>query len=235
MTAKAILDELKPLGRDGYKKILFNHGVKEPCFGVKIEDLKKIQKRIKKDYRLALDLYDTGNYDAMYLAGMIADDAQMTKKDLQRWVKNAYGGSLCGTTVSTVAAGSPHGWELALEWIESKDKCVATTGWATLCHIVSITPDEELDLTELKRLLQRVQKTIHQSPDDVRYTMNSFIIAVGSYVRSLTDTALQIAEHVGAVTADLGNNACEIPFAPDYIRKVQARGDIGKKRKSAKC
>jgi hypothetical protein len=27
---------------------------------VKIGDLKKIQKRIKKDYRLALDLYDTG-------------------------------------------------------------------------------------------------------------------------------------------------------------------------------
>ena len=63
MTAKAILEEIKPLGRDSYKKVLFNHGVKEPCFGVKIEDLKKIQKRIKKDYRLALDLYDTGIYD----------------------------------------------------------------------------------------------------------------------------------------------------------------------------
>ena len=75
MTAKAILEEIKPLGRDNYKKVLLNHGVKDPCFGVKIEDLKKIQKRIKKDYRLALDLYDTGIYDAMYLAGLIADDA----------------------------------------------------------------------------------------------------------------------------------------------------------------
>jgi 3-methyladenine DNA glycosylase AlkD len=235
MTAKAILEELKPLGRDNYKKILFNHGVKEPCFGVKIEDLKKIQKRIKKDYQLALDLYDTGNYDAMYLAGMIADDAQMTKKDLRRWVGKAYGGALCGTTVSTVAAGSPHGWQLALEWIESQDECVSTTGWATLSHIISIKPDEELDLSELKRLLHRVQKTIHQSPDDVRYAMNSFIIAVGSYVRSLIEIALQIGEKVGPVTADLGDNACQVPFAPDYIRKVQARGTIGKKRKSAKC
>jgi hypothetical protein len=48
MTAKAILEEIKSLGSDSYKKILFNHGVKEPCFGVKIGDLKKIQKRIKK-------------------------------------------------------------------------------------------------------------------------------------------------------------------------------------------
>ena len=34
------------------------------------------QKRIKMDYQLALDLYETGNYDAMYLAGLIADDAR---------------------------------------------------------------------------------------------------------------------------------------------------------------
>src|SRR5688572_19682801 len=114
MTAKAILDELKPLGTASYKKILFNHCVKEPCFGVKIEDLKKIQKRVKKDYRLALELYDTGVYDAMYLAGLIADDAQMTKRDLERWVKKCGNGALSGTTVPSVACGSPHGRELAL-------------------------------------------------------------------------------------------------------------------------
>jgi hypothetical protein len=48
---------------------------------VKVEELKKIQKQIKKDYQLALDLYDTGVYDAMYLAGLIADDLKMSKKD----------------------------------------------------------------------------------------------------------------------------------------------------------
>lgn len=39
----------------------------------------------------------------------------------------------------------------------------------------------------------------------------------------------------GPVTADLGNNQCQMPFAPDYIRKVQKRGAIGKKRKTVKC
>src|SRR6266567_3062445 len=99
MTAKAILDEIQPLGRDSYKKVPLNHGVTEPCFGVTVEELKKIQKRIKKDYRLALDLYDTGVYDAMYLAGLIADDARMTPEDLQRWVENATSDALCGYTV----------------------------------------------------------------------------------------------------------------------------------------
>ena len=233
MTAKDIIDEIRPLGSDSYKKILFNHGVKEPCLGVKIGDLKKIQKRIKKSYQLALDLYDTGVYDAMYLAGMIADDARMTKKDLQRWADRAYGAAL-STTVSSVAAGSPIGYEVAMEWIESKKDCVAAAGWSTLSDIVSTQDDAELDVAELKRLLQRVQKTIHQAPDAVRYTMNSFVICVGSYVRALTDLALEIAGKIGTVEVDMGNTACEVPFAPDYIRKVQKRGTIGKKRKSAK-
>ena len=121
MTAQEIIKEIRPLGSDSYKKILLNHGVKEPCLGVKIGDLKKIQKRIKKDYQLALDLYDTGVYDAMYLAGMIADDVRMTKRDLQRWADKAYGAAL-GTAVSSVAAGSSVGYELAMEWIESKKR-----------------------------------------------------------------------------------------------------------------
>ena len=82
MTANQILQELKPLGRENYKRMMVkNYGIQEPYFGVAISELKKIQKRIKKDYQLALDLFDTGNYDAMYLAGLIADDARMTRKE----------------------------------------------------------------------------------------------------------------------------------------------------------
>ena len=235
MTAKQILAELKPLGNDSYKKVMLNHGVKEPLFGVKIGDLQKIRKRIKKDYQLALDLYDTGNYDAMYLAGLIADDAQMTQKDLQRWLANAAHPPLASSTVPWVAAGSPHGWDLALEWIDSKKPLKASAGWATLASLVSIKPDAELDLPKLKQLLDRVRKSIHQAPNNVRYQMNFFVIAVGSYVRSLTDAAIETAEKIGPVTVDMGNTACHVPFAPDYIGKVQQRGTIGKKRKMAKC
>ncbi len=235
MTAKEILAELKPLGNDGYKKVIFNHGVKEPCFGVKIGDLQKIVKRVGSDYRLALELYDTGVYDAMYLAGLIADDDQMTKKDLQRWVAKAYCKPLYGATVPWVAAGSPQGWELAIEWIDSKTALVAAAGWATLSSLVSIKADADLDLAELKQLLQRVQKTIHQAPNEVRSQMNAFVIAVGTYVQPLSVPALQAGEKIGPVTVDVGNTACQVPFAPDYIRKAEKRGAVGKKRKTAKC
>ena len=235
MTANDILDELKPLGSDSYKKILFRYGIQEPVFGVKIEHLKKIQKRVKKDYQLALDLYDTGVYDAMYLAGLIADDQKMTKKDLRKWAKNGNSASLCGFTVAWVAAESNHGRELALEWIDSENENVASAGWATLAGIVALEDDADLDLAELKRLLTRAQKTIHNEKNHVRYVMNSFVIAVGSYVKPLSDLAIQTAKKIGAVTVDMGDTACKVPSAAEYIKKIEKRGAIGKKRKTVKC
>ena len=90
MNAQAIQDEIKPLGSESYKRVVMKHGVAEPCYGVKIGDLQKIIKRVKKDYQLALDLYEMGIYDAMYLVGLIADDAKMTKKNLKDWLAKAY-------------------------------------------------------------------------------------------------------------------------------------------------
>ena len=218
MNAAETVKQLESLGTEGYCKVLFNHGVREPVFGVKIEELKKIQKRIKSDYRLALELYDTGIYDAQYLAGLVVDPAEMTKKDLRHWLAAANCATICGNTVASAAADSPHGRELALEWIDSKDENTTQTGWATLARLVS-----DLDVPELKRLLRRVEQTIHKQPNHARYTMNGFVIAVGSYVPALADLAIQTAERIGKVTVDMGDTACKVPYAPDYIRKVQKR------------
>ena len=197
--------------------------------------MKKIQKRIKKDYQLALDLYDTGNYDAMYLAGLVADDARMTRKDLNRWVKKANGGALASATVPWVAAGSNHGYEIALEWIESENENVAAAGWATLSSLVAMKDDDDLDSSGLKQLLQRAQQTIHQQPNSVRSAMNGFLIALGTYVQGLSDLAAQAAAKVGPVSVDMGNTACEVPDALERIQKAREKGEIGKKRKTVKC
>lgn len=235
-SANEILNELRAMGSESIKRMLMkNHGVREPCFGVKIGDMQKIRKRIKQDHDLALALYATGNYDAMYLAGYLTDDSRMTKTDLQQWAEAAYGAGLPGTTVPWVASGGPLGREMALRWIDSKQPHVAVAGWSTLACWVALRDDAELDLAELERLMNFVKDAIHAAPDRVKYAMNGFLISVGSYVKPLTDLAIEAAEQIGPVEADLGDNSCEFFFAPDYIRKVQARGTIGKKRKTMRC
>lgn len=235
MTAQEIVSRLEPLGTEGYRRILRNHGVADPMFGVKIEELKKIEKAVKKNYQLSLELFDTGIYDIMYLAGLIADESKMTKDDLRDWLAKATCASRAEFAVAWVAADTPHGWDLGLEWIESPEEKTVVVGWGTLSSWVSVKPDSEVDIPALRRLLERVRSTIHQQPDAVRLKMNGFVIALGCYVPELMDEALRAGEQIGKVTADMGKTACKVPSAPDYIRKVQSMGRTGKKRKTARC
>jgi 3-methyladenine DNA glycosylase AlkD len=83
MTRQEVLAELEEYGDANTKNTLLKHGAKEPFFGVKVADLKKILKKTKKNHELSLELFDTGNSDAMYLAGLMADEKQITKKQLK--------------------------------------------------------------------------------------------------------------------------------------------------------
>ncbi|XZE33908.1 DNA alkylation repair protein [Pirellulaceae bacterium SH501] len=234
MSAAEILAELKSLGNEGTARVLTNHGAHHPCLGVKIGDMKPIQKRLKKNYALSLALYDSGIYDAMYLAGLIAEPEKMTKQDLINWVGQA-SKPIASYVVGPTAAGSPVGWTLSLKWIQSKKEMENIAGWATLSAMASICPDDKLDLMEYQRLLADVEKRILSATDAVRYQMNSFVISVGSYILSLTDSAMETGSRIGPLTVNMGNTDCSVPFAPEYIQKVKARGSIGKKRKTAMC
>lgn len=235
MNVTSILKELETLGSEGTKRILMRHGAKEPLYGVKVGDLKKIQKRIGVDHELALALFETGNYDAMYLACLVADDEKMTKAQLRKWAREAYGGSLNAATVPWVATGSSRGWDLALEWIDSSKDQLSAIGWSTLSSIAMVWSDAEMHLPTIKKLLKRVRREIHKAPNETRDAMNGFVISVGSGIASLFDDALAVAEMVGEVHVDHGETACETPFAPDYLRKVQSMNRVGKKKKTAKC
>ena len=235
MTKEEVFKDLELYGNEGTKKVLMKHGAREPFYGVKVQDLKKIVKKIKKDYHLSLELYASGNSDAMYLAGLIADADLMTKADLQLWAKEAYWYMISEYTVPWIAAESKFGFELALEWIESEEETIAATGWATLSSLVGIKDDEILDLKKLKELLLKVESEIHEAKNRVRYTMNGFVIALGASVVSLTDDAMKVASNIGKVHVEMGGTSCKVPYAPDYIQKVIKRGSLGKKRKMARC
>ncbi|HKO79383.1 MAG TPA: DNA alkylation repair protein [Chitinophagaceae bacterium] len=236
MKSEQILKEIKAAGSESIKKIHLKHGAKEPFYGVKVEDLKKIQKKIKENQQqIALELFESGVGDAMYLAGLMADGSKMSKKELQDWVTKAEYPMISEYAVAWVASENADAWELALKWIDSSKATIASSGWSTISSIVATWPDEKLDIAGLKKLLMRVQKEITNAPNRVRYCMNNFVIAVGSFVKDLNKEAIETGKKIGSVEVDMGGTSCKVPFAPDYIKKVMDKGYLGKKKKTAKC
>ena len=234
MTLKTVMKELNELENEQTKKIYIRHGAREPLYGVKIADLKKLVKKIRTNHALALELYDTDNSDAMYLAGLIADPNVVSREELRKWVNGAYWYMLSEYTVARLATDSPHGWQLAIEWINSDQGMIESAGWSTLSNWVSITPDENIHMDAISEFMQLVIEKISTSKNRVRYTMNEFIIAVGSFVKPLSNEAIETARLIGKIEVDMGGTACKVPLAKQYIEKVISSGRLGNKRKQAR-
>jgi hypothetical protein len=124
---------------------------------------------------------------------------------------------------------------MARKWIESDDELTADAGWATWGCILALTPDDQLDKQEIDQLLDRVEREVHSAPNRVRYVMNGFVIAVGSYYAPLAEKAMEVGKRIGKVEVNVGDTDCKVPYPPDYIQKVWDMGRLGKKRNEVRC
>ena len=235
MTAKEILQQLEKMGSASIKKVYMNHGAVEPFFGVKVGDMKTIVKQVKQNHQLAMELYASGNSDAMYLAGLISSPKEMTMKDLQSWVKNAKWYMHSEYTVAWTAAESDYARELAMEWMASSNELTATAGWATYASYMQITPNDKLDVKEISSLVNQIEKGIAKAPNRVKSAMNGFLIMAGSQLQEVHAQVLATAKKIGKVEVDMGGTACAVPDAATYIAKTVDKGGFGKKKKTAKC
>jgi len=235
MTTKEVMDYLESKGTEQTRKTFLNHGAVEPFFGVKVGDMKPIEKKERNNHSLALELYATGNSDAQYLAGLIADPKQFTASDLKMWAEQAGWHMVSEYAVAWNLAEHPNCVEIACEWIDNPDPKIQAVAWAGLsAHVLTVFSDS-MDLSVIKTLLARVEKEIHQAENRVRYCMNNFVIAAGGAFPEFTETCKEIGDKIGKVEVNVGNTACKVPSIRSYIEKMEEKGRIGKKKAKAKC
>ena len=142
---------------------------------------------------------------------------------------------IADSAVAGVAAESAHARELALKWMDSKRSLIASAGWNTYSLYLGVTPDSDLDLAEIRSLVDRATRQVHAVSGGIAYAMNNFVICVGTYVATLLNVAKAAAKKIGKVEIDMGDTACKVPLAIEYIAKVESMGRVGTKRKSTKC
>lgn len=235
MTLNETMSELEKLGSEQTRKIYTNHGCKSEMFGVRVADLKKVLKQTKKDHDLALKLYQTGNADAQYLAGLMANPKKMTKQDFQDWAQGATWYMVAEYAVAWNVAESPMCLELVDNWINSENELIQSIGWASLSSYLGYEKREPLDPELLNGYLNKIEKEIHTSANRTKYTMNGLVISLGAAEPDYFDTCQELARRIGKVEVFMGKTSCKVPEAVSYLDKIKSMGRIGKKKKTMKC
>lgn len=231
----AVLSELAVLGTEQTKKNYKSQGVVEPFFGVPTGAMKPLAKKHKKDHALAMALYDTGNYDAMYLAGMIADPKRMTEAEIEHWMAGAYCNPLCDYVVSVTLAETDFAQAVADRWIDDDRELYQSAGWSCYTWLLGVKPDDAFDTEKLRGMLERVEANVHTAPKRARNAMNGFLTAVGISYLPLHAEALRVAQAVGVIEADVGTTGRKVPLASVSIQKAADAGRLGFKRRNVRC
>lgn len=230
-----VMIELETLGNERLRKRYLGQGAKEPLFGVATGAMKAIMKKTGKNQELANQLYETGNYDAMYFAGMIAEPEKMTEENFNHWMKQAYFYMISDYIVAVTLAESPFAQELADKWISSEKELYQSAGWSCYEWLLGNKADNEFDQNKILSMLKKVTKEIHTVTDHVKESMNNFVIAVGVSYLPLHEETKEVAKELGVVNVTEGKTTKVIPSALEAIQTMEEKGKIGFKRKNVRC
>jgi 3-methyladenine DNA glycosylase AlkD len=219
MNATEVLEELESLGNERNRKIYPRHGVREPFFGVSYADLGKLEKRIKTNHALALELWKTRNHDARILATRIADPRRMKERELETWVKDL-DNYVIADAFSGVVSASPHARMKANAWIASKSEWISAVGWNVLGRI-ALDP-KAISSQELAPLVKAIEKRIHAAPNRTRHSMIMAMICIGSLSPKLRESVVAAMKRIGKVEIDHGETGCKTPDVVAYLDKMAA-------------
>lgn len=235
MNATEVLAELEALGTERTKKSYVSRGAHEPLFGTAIGKMKPILKKTGLNQALAEELYATGNYDAMYFAGVIAEPNVMTAADYERWMDGAYCTMLADYVVAVTLAEATLAEELAGRWIRSDDALRMSAGWSCYCWLLGNRQDETFDEKVISELLDFAKAAIQMAPDRAKPAMNQFIQTVGISYKPLHDKALAIAKDVATVEVKKDGKKSTFLQPALAIEKELAKERIGFKCKHVRC
>ncbi|MBB4824942.1 3-methyladenine DNA glycosylase AlkD [Sporosarcina luteola] len=235
MDVETVMQELEALGKERTKKIYISNGAHEPVFGVATGAMKPLAKKIKINQPLADELYATGNYDAMYFAGIIADPQAMTKSDYDRWMDGAYFYMLADYVVAVTLSESAIAQEVADQWIASGDELRMSAGWSCYCWLLGNRKDHEFSESKISDMLEAVKHTIHDSPERTKASMNNFLYTVGISYIPLHVKARETAKEIGMVEIKRENKKPSLLNPYESIQKDLDKGRLGFKRKYVRC
>ncbi len=216
MTFSEVMTRLDEVRSDQIATIFSRRNPEAKTLGVRFGDLETITKKIKKQTPLALELWETGYFEARILAIRAIDPADVTSALADRWVQQIDSPTLADEWAGVVYQ-TPFAREKMEAWSASWDEYVRRAGFSLVFRFAadlnSGLPDERY-LT----YLDQIEREIHQSPNWSREMMNAVPVAIGRRSPDLFEPALTSSRAFSPIMVFHGEKTrCKIRNAVDDL------------------
>jgi len=219
MELKEILEQLGSLSDEKTRIYNTKNGVGDNQYGVKLGDLRKVAKKIKTNHSLALELWETKNFDAQMLAMLIIKPKELTANELDAMVCFVKYIRVADWLNSYVVKLHPDNETLHQKWMKDKNPMAARAGWNLTIQRVVNNPE----MIDIPALLDRIENEMSTTAPEAQWTMKISLAEIGINHPEHRRRAINIGEKLGVYRDYPVSKGCASPFVPIWIKEIVSR------------
>ena len=166
----------------------------EGRLGLSVPAMRRIAKTLGHDHVLALQLWDTGIPDARIVAGMVAEPAKLTSRQMDAWAKGFSSWDVCDQVCASAFAASPLAWRKVQAWARRRDEFVRRAAFSLLAALV--VHDKRADDAQFVVALALIEAASDDERNFVKKAVNWALRNIGKRNPTLHDAAIEAAHRI---------------------------------------
>ena len=214
MTKNEVLKILSDLGNEKRKEMYKKKGAGDNTYGVLMGELRKLAKQLGPNQELALELWQSVNTDARWLACMIFEGKKLTPDEVRSMVSELTYADLIDKFIGEVVCDLSYADELAKEWSASDRDNLGRAGWDIIAYKVSEGKIKEVVLEEL---LAIIEAGLQNAPEAMQWAMNHALCEIGICYPKYTKRCITLGEILGVYKEMKVAKGCTSAYAPEWI------------------
>jgi 3-methyladenine DNA glycosylase AlkD len=197
ISAQQAVAMLKAQANQTHREGLTRFGIpNDHALGVPMSTIQAIGKQIGRQHALADALWDTGIYEARSLVAFIADPAQLTAAQMDRWCREFDNWAICDTLCFHLFDRSPHAWTKVKRWSARRGEFERRTAFALLASLA--VHDKRAGDAEFEASLALIAAAAGDERNFVKKGVSWALRAIGHRNATLYRQALELGKQLAA-------------------------------------
>jgi len=229
-TGDRVKEALKWLERHGTRRtrdqMLSRYGITAPkAYGVPVGMIQQLGKRLGRDHRLAVALWQTGWYEARMLTAFVDEPARVTAAQMDRWARDFDNWAIVDTLCFKLFDQTPHAWRKVEQWSRRREEFIRRAGFALLACLA--LHDRQSGDRPFLRSLRLIEPAATDERNFVKKSVSWALRALGRRSHALNVASIELAQRLAksedATARWLGRGALRELANPALRRRLAAR------------
>jgi 3-methyladenine DNA glycosylase AlkD len=193
---ETIMAELQGLANPANIEGMARFGIrpKTTVYGISVNDIRAIAKRVGKDHGLAQQLWASQVHEARILASIIDIPKQVTEAQMEQWVSDFDTWDICDQCCGNLFDKTPFAYDKVIEWSSREEEFVKRAAFSLIAYLT--THDKRADDQRFVPFLTIIEREANDERNFVKKAINWALRQIGKRSRALNAAAIGSAERI---------------------------------------